>query len=95
MRRKAGAQQAETELRAKEGADSKPQGAAASPVAESCASCGVASGLMRMLGMDEKKETREMTLAEIRKTYETGSSELPGTGATTVHPAALEKAKSA
>ena len=94
---KAGAQQAETELRAKADADPKVpnQGAAAAPATESGACCGVASGLMRMLGMKEKKEKGEMTLAEIRKTYQTGSSEPPARGVTTAQPAAVEKAKSA
>ena len=95
--RKAGAQQAETELRAKTDADPRVpnQGAAAAPAAESGACCGVASGLMRMLGMDEKKEKGEMTLAEIRKTYQTGSSEPPLPGAAAAQPAAVEKAKPA
>ena len=51
------------------------QGAAAAPAAEGAACCGVASGLTRMLGMKEKKG--EMTLAEIRKTYQTDSAEPP------------------
>jgi len=50
------------------------------PAAESDSCCGVASGLTRVLGMKEKKEKREMTLAEIRKTYENGSTGLPVRG---------------
>lgn len=65
-------------------ADSEPkaphQGAAAAPAAQSGAGCGIASGVMRMLGTKERKEKGEMTLAEIRKTYETGSSEPPARG---------------
>jgi hypothetical protein len=49
---------------------------------ESGSCCGVASGLARVLGMNEKKEKGEMTLAEIRKTYENGSSDPPVRGGT-------------
>jgi len=79
-------------------ADAEPkapdQGAAAVPAAQSGAGCGIASGLTRMLGSKEKKEKAEITLAEIRKTYETGSNEPPATAAT-APPAAVEKPKSA
>ena len=94
---KAGAQQAETELRAKADLDPKMpnQGAAAAPATESAACCGVASGLMRVLGMEEKKEKGEMTLAQIRRTYQTDSSEPPGREVTTAQPAAVEKVKPA
>ena len=65
-------------------ADAEPkaphQGAAAAPAAPSGACCGVASGLMRVLGVKERKEQGEMTLAEIRKTYQTGSSGPPARG---------------
>lgn len=86
-------------------ADTEPKapdrGAAAAPAAQSSACCGVASGLTRMFGTGEKKKG-EMTLAEIRRTYETGPSNPPqqaqplaaGTAAT-VEPVAVEKAKSA
>jgi hypothetical protein len=79
MHRKPGGQQPESELRAKAEADptAPAQGATTAPAAESGAGCGIASGLMRMFGGKEKKGKGEMTLAEIRKTYETGASEPP------------------
>lgn len=66
------AQQAETESRAKAdaGAGAPTQGAAAAPAAESGAGCGIASGAMRMLGMNEKKENGGTTVAESGKTYQ-------------------------
>ena len=78
-RKKAGAQQDGTELRAKADADPNVpnQGAAAAPAAQSGAGCGIASGLMRMFGTNEKNE---MTLAETRKTYQTDSGEPPARG---------------
>lgn len=86
---KAGPQQHDIEFRAK-GAEANgnaekvgqaPGGLpAAAPAAESASCCGAASGLMRMLGIKGKKEKGEMTLAEIRKTYETESSEPPVRG---------------
>ncbi|MGH7946882.1 MAG: hypothetical protein ACREF9_18035 [Opitutaceae bacterium] len=80
--RKAGPEQAESELRAKADADPKTpnQGAAAAPAAESASCCGAGSGLMGMLGIKGRKEKGEMTLAEIRKTYETDSSTPPVRG---------------
>lgn len=45
--------------------------------AESGACCGVASRLRRMLRLNGKEGKREMTFAEIRKTYQTGSTEPP------------------
>ena len=82
MHKMAGAQQAETELRAKADADPKApnQGAAAAPAQESAACCGVASGLVRMLGREEKKEQAQPRATE---------------SATTAPPAVVEKAKSA
>lgn len=79
---KAGAPQAGAELRAKADADPKApdQGAAAAPAAESGTCCGAASGVMRMLGMKEKKEQGELTLAESKQAYQTGSSEPPARG---------------
>ena len=72
--RKAGAQQAETETesraKADAGAGAPTQGAAAAPAAESGAGCGIASGAMRMLGMNEKKENGGTTVAESGKTYQ-------------------------
>ena len=99
--RKAGSQNAQSDRLAKmdEDAQAPTQGAAAPPAASSNACCGVASGLTRMFGRGEKDEKREMTLAEIRKTYQTDSSEpareadnLPGSPVTP-HPADVEKAK--
>jgi hypothetical protein len=74
---KAGARQAQSELRAKADADSEApgQGAAAAPAAGSGACCGIASGLTRMFEKSDKNEKGEMTLAEIGKTYQTGSGE--------------------
>ena len=64
-------------------ADAEPkapaQGAKAAPAAQSGAGCGIASGVMRMFGSKEK-EKGEMTLAEIRKTYQTDSGEPPARG---------------
>ncbi len=81
-RQRTGAQRAAAELRAKAEAGSQgpSEGAAAVPAAESGACCGVGSGLMRMLGVKETKEEGKMTLAEIRKTYQTESSEPPARG---------------
>ena len=81
-RQKAGAQPADTGLREKADTDPKApsQGTAAAPAAESGACCGAASGLLRMLGMKETKETREMTLAEIKRTYQAPSSDPPARG---------------
>ena len=81
-------------------ADAEPktpeQGAAAAPAAQSGAGCGIASGVMRVLGMKEQKEKGEMTLAEIRATYQTASSAQSPAGepVTTAPPAAVEKPKS-
>jgi hypothetical protein len=77
---KAGAQQDGTEPGAKADADSRApnQGAAVAPAAQSGDCCGIASGVTRVFGTKDKKENREMTLAEIRRTYQTESSEPPG-----------------
>lgn len=73
---KAGPGERDTELRAK--GDAGP--AAAAPAAEtSSGCCGAASGLSRLFGRKEK-DKGQMTLAEIRKTYETGASEPPVRG---------------
>ncbi|MGH8222147.1 MAG: hypothetical protein ACREQZ_04155 [Woeseiaceae bacterium] len=97
--KKAGPQQSETELRAKADADPEApnQGAASAPAAQSGAGCGIASGLMRVFGMNEGKKQGEMTLAEIRRTYQTDSSAQPPAAETMANaqPAAVEKAKSA
>ena len=71
-----------TELRAKADADPKApnQGAAAAPAEESAACCGVASGLVRMLGGEERKEQAQPRATE---------------SVTTAQPAVVEKAKSA
>ncbi len=82
MHQKAGAQQAETGLRARADADPKApnQGAAPASAAESGACCGVASGLVRMLGGEEKKEQAQPRATE---------------SVTTAQPVVVEKAKSA
>ena len=101
---KAGAQHSQSELRAKADADSEEpgQGAATAPAARSGACCGIASGLTRMFEKAEANEKGEMTLADIRKTYQGGSREpaqeaQPPAAAplASPHPAAMEKAKSA
>lgn len=75
---KSGARQAETGLRAKAEGDPKApdQGAAAAPAAQSGAGCGIASGVMRMLGPKEK-EKGEMTVAGIAKAGQAGVGEPP------------------
>ena len=99
-----GAQHSQSELRAKADADSEEpgQGAATAPAARSGACCGIASGLTRMFEKAEANEKGEMTLADIRKTYQGGSREpaqeaQPSAAAplASPHPAAMEKAKSA
>lgn len=99
---KAGARQAETGVRATADADPNAPGAAAAPAAGSGACCGIASGLTRMFEKAGKSEKGEMTLAEIRKTYQTGSGEPaqeaqpPAAGTVaTAQPAAVDKATSA
>ena len=74
---KADAQQAQSELRARAdaGAGAPDQGAAAAPTAGSAPGCGIASGAMRMLGMNEKKEKGETTVVESGKTYQADPSE--------------------
>lgn len=76
-RQKAAERQGGTEFRAEADADPNApnSSAAAGPAAESGACCGVASGLSRMLGMKGKQKNGEMTLAEIRKTYQADSTE--------------------
>jgi hypothetical protein len=75
--KKADPQQGDAALRAKADANSP----AAAPAAQSGAGCcAIASGLSRMLGSKDKKDPSQMTLAEIRKTYETEPSEPPARG---------------
>ncbi|MEX2198049.1 MAG: hypothetical protein WD886_04515 [Burkholderiales bacterium] len=47
---------------------------------DSSPSCGIASGLTRMLSAKGARERREMTLAEIRETYRTEPGEPPVRG---------------
>lgn len=72
LHRKAGAQQGDAAADAK----AANPGAAAAPAAQS-GGCGIASGLMRMFGTGGEKGKAEMTLAEIRRTYETGPGDPP------------------
>ena len=72
LHRKAGAQQVDAAADAK----ASNQGAAVALPAQS-GGCGIASGLMRMFGTGGEKEKGEMTLAEIRRTYETGPGDPP------------------
>lgn len=67
LHRKAGGQQADADT------DAKAPNQRVGP-AQSGGGCGIATGLMRMFGAGGEKEKGEMTLAEIRKTYETGAS---------------------
>ena len=71
LHRKAGARQVDAAADAK----APNQGAAVAPPAQS-GGCGIASGLMRMFGTGGEK-TGAMTLAEIRRTYETGPGDAP------------------
>lgn len=68
LHRKAGGQQADADTDAK----APNQGVAA---AQSGGGCGIATGLMRMFGAGGEKGKGEMTLAEIRRTYESGASD--------------------
>lgn len=79
---KAATERAKTALRAKADADPEApnQGAAAAPAAQSASCCGVASGLTRLLGGKDKKEKSEMTLAEVRQTYQADSGKPPMRG---------------
>jgi len=70
LHRKAGGQQADADTDAK-----APNQRVAS--AQSGGGCGIATGLMRMFGAGGEKGKGEMTLAEIRRTYEAGPSDPP------------------